>query len=118
MVISQTERRSLSTSKKRTPRGKIRVLVVDDSAVVRQVMQSILGTDRNIQVSVASDPVIALSKMEKEPPDVVITDLEMPRMDGLSFLRKIMAEKPIPVVVCSGLAHTGAERAPQALEEA
>src|SRR5205085_10191706 len=91
------------------------VLVVDDSAVVRQVMQAVLGTDRNIRVSVAADPLIAFSKIEKEIPDVVITDLEMPRMDGLTFLKKIMAEMPMPVVVCSGLAEKGTELALSAL---
>jgi two-component system chemotaxis response regulator CheB len=93
------------------------VLVVDDSAMVRQVMQAILQTDRRISVSVAADPLIASVKMQKERPDVVITDLEMPRMDGLTFLRKIMAESPIPVVVCSGLAAKGTALALRALEE-
>ena len=76
------------------------MLVVDDSAVVRQVMQTILGTDPKIEVSVAADPLIGLAKIERETPDVVITDLVMPRMDGLTFLRKIMAERPLHVVVC------------------
>lgn len=98
-------------------REKLHVLVVDDSAMVRQVMQAILQTDQRISVSVASDPLIAGVKMQKERPDVVVTDLEMPRMDGLTFLRKIMAESPIPVVVCSGLAAKGTELALRALEE-
>jgi two-component system, chemotaxis family, protein-glutamate methylesterase/glutaminase len=98
-------------------REKLHVLVVDDSATVRQVMQAILQTDRRITVSVAADPLIADVKMQKERPDVVITDLEMPRMDGLTFLRKIMAESPIPVVVCSGLAAKGTDLALRALEE-
>jgi len=68
---------------------KIRVLVVDDSAVVRQALHAILSSDSNIMASVASDPVIAFSKIEKELPNVVITDLEMPRMDGLAFLTKL-----------------------------
>ncbi len=93
------------------------MLVVDDSAVVRQVMQSVLGMDRNIHVTVASDPMIAWSKMTKHRPDVIITDLEMPRMDGLTFLRKIMAEAPTPVIVCSGLATSGTELALRALED-
>ena len=104
-------------SKQRKPGERIHVLVVDDSAVVRQIMQAILETDRSIRVTVASDPLIALTKMAKEAPDVIITDLEMPRMDGLAFLRKVMAESPTPVVVCSGLAERGAEIALRALEE-
>lgn len=94
---------------------KLHVLVVDDSAVVRQVMQAVLGADRNITVSTAADPIIALNKIAKESPDVVITDLEMPRMDGLTFIKKIMSEEPRPVVVCSGLAASGTELALSAL---
>ncbi len=93
------------------------MLVVDDSAMVRQVMQAILQTDQRIKVSVAANPLIAGLKMQKDRPDVVITDLEMPRMDGLTFLRKIMAESPIPVVICSGLAAKGTDLALRALEE-
>ncbi|PYX49404.1 MAG: chemotaxis response regulator protein-glutamate methylesterase [Acidobacteria bacterium] len=96
--------------------GSVRVLVVDDSAVVRQVMQGILETDPKIKVSVAADPIIAWAKIEKETPDVVITDLVMPRMDGLTFLRKIMEERPMPVVVCSEVAHRRTEDAISALE--
>jgi two-component system, chemotaxis family, protein-glutamate methylesterase/glutaminase len=96
---------------------ELHVLVVDDSAMVRQVMQAILSTNRKIKVNAAADPLIAWSKMLKEPPDVVITDLEMPRMDGLTFIRKIMSEMPTPVVVCSGLAARGTELALRALEE-
>ena len=96
--------------------AKIRVLVVDDSAVVRHVMHAVLSTDENITVSTAPDPVIAFAKIERERPDVVITDLEMPRMDGLAFLKKIMAaERPLPVIVCSGLAEKGSDRAMSAL---
>lgn len=96
---------------------ELHVLVVDDSAMVRQVMQSILGSDKRIEVSVAADPLIALRKIRQRRPDVVITDLEMPRMDGLSFLRKIMEEFPLPVVICSGFAARGTEMALRALEE-
>lgn len=81
------------------------MLVVDDSALVRQVMLGILSADPKIKVRVAADPIIAFGKIEKEMPDVIITDLVMPRMDGLTFLRKIMAEMPLPVVVCSEVAH-------------
>src|SRR6267378_8624181 len=96
--------------------GTIHVLVVDDSAVVRQVMQSVLGADPRIKVSVAANPIIAFAKIEKEPPDVIITDLVMPRMDGLTFLMKIMEERPMPVVVCSEVAHRRTEDAISALE--
>ena len=92
------------------------MLVVDDSAVVRLVMQGILSTDPEIRVSVAPDPIIAFAKIEKERPDVVITDLVMPRMDGLTFLRKIMTERPLPVIVCSEVAHRRTEDAISALE--
>ena len=104
------------TNKPKKPDGSIHVLVVDDSAVVRQVMQGILGADPKIKVSVAADPIIAFAKIEREIPDVVITDLVMPRMDGLTFLRKIMAERPLPVVVCSEVAHRRTEDAISALE--
>lgn len=94
----------------------IHVLVVDDSAVVREVMRGVLGIVDNIRVSVAADPIIALAKIEKDVPDVIITDLVMPRMDGLAFLRKIMAERPLPVVVCSEVAHRRTEDAISALQ--
>jgi two-component system chemotaxis response regulator CheB len=97
--------------------NSLQVLVVDDSAMVRQVMQAIMATDRRISVKAAADPLIAWTKMQKEPPHVVVTDLEMPRMDGLTFIRKIMAETPTPIVVCSGLAARGTELALRALEE-
>jgi two-component system, chemotaxis family, protein-glutamate methylesterase/glutaminase len=96
---------------------ELHVLVVDDSAMVRQVMHAILSTNRMVKVNVAADPLIAWGKMQKDPPDVVITDLEMPRMDGVTFIRKIMSEMPTPVVVCSGLAARGTELALRALEE-
>src|SRR5271169_1358051 len=101
----------------RTHGEDLHVLVVDDSAMVRQVMQAILSTNSRVKVTVAADPLIAWVKMQKEPPDVVITDLEMPRMDGVTFIRKIMSEMPTPVVVCSGLAARGTELALRALEE-
>jgi two-component system chemotaxis response regulator CheB len=90
---------------------------VDDSAVVRQVMTTILSQEPGISVTVAADPFIAMDKMKSSRPDVIFLDLEMPRMDGLSFLRKIMADDPIPVVVCSGVAGRGTEAAIRALEE-
>ena len=90
----------------------IRLLVVDDSAVMRQTMIANCRKARDIQVTVAADPIIALSKIAKERPDVMLLDIEMPRMDGMTFLRKIMAEDPLPVVICSGMA-----RSVRALEE-
>ena len=97
--------------------GPIHVLVVDDSAVVRQVLSAIVGQTRGMSVVAASDPLIAMDKMRSRRPDVIVLDLEMPRMDGLSFLRRIMAEDPIPVVVCSGLAGAGTEAALKAVDE-
>ena len=95
---------------------KIRVLVVDDSAVVRQVVTQTLSSDPGIEViGAALDPVFALEKMKTNWPDVIVLDLEMPRMDGLTFLRRIMAERPTPVVICSSLAEKGAQVALDAL---
>jgi two-component system chemotaxis response regulator CheB len=91
-------------------------MVVDDSAVVRQIMTAVLVEDQRLTVEVAADPLIAMEKMKRARPDVILLDLEMPRMDGLTFLRKIMAEDPIPVVVCSGVARQGTEMALQALD--
>jgi two-component system, chemotaxis family, protein-glutamate methylesterase/glutaminase len=95
----------------------IQVLVVDDSAVVRQVMHAILSQEPDMAVAVAADPLIAMQKMKQVRPHVVVLDLEMPRMDGLTFLRKIMAEDPIPTLVCSGVAARGTENALVALDE-
>ncbi|MBZ5701566.1 MAG: chemotaxis response regulator protein-glutamate methylesterase [Acidobacteriia bacterium] len=96
--------------------GPIQVLVVDDSAVVRQVMQAVLAGETDMAVTVAADPLIAIEKMKQLRPHVILLDLEMPRMDGLTFLRKIMAEDPVPTVVCSGVAARGTEAAMRALE--
>ena len=96
---------------------KIRVFVVDDSAVVRQVMTQILSKAPDIEViGSAPDPVFAYQKMQQNWPDVITLDIEMPRMDGVTFLKKLMAERPIPVVICSSLAIKGAETTMQALE--
>jgi two-component system chemotaxis response regulator CheB len=96
--------------------NKINVLLVDDSAVVRQVLQSILESDPSINVlGAASDPIFAMEKMKKQWPDVIVLDVEMPRMDGITFLRKIMAEHPTPVLICSSLTEKGAETTMQAL---
>jgi len=98
------------------PREALRVLVVDDSAVTRQVLVTLLR-ERGMRVEAAADPLIALTKMAHTPPDVIVLDLEMPRMDGLSFLRRLRAERPTPVVICSGVAERGTEAALRALEE-
>lgn len=96
---------------------KIRTLVVDDSAVVRQVMSAILNSDPEIQViATAADPIFAMTKMQVEWPDVIIMDVEMPRMDGITFLRRIMAERPTPVVVCSAMTDPSTKVALEALE--
>jgi two-component system chemotaxis response regulator CheB len=91
------------------------VLVVDDSAVMRLLTQQLLGDE--FEVTVAADPLIAMEKMRRARPDVILLDLELPRMDGLTFLRKLMREDPIPVVVCSGRAGHGPEGALRALDE-
>ena len=91
------------------------VMVVDDSALVRQIMTSFLG-DCGLTVRTAADPLIALLKIEKRRPDVIVLDLEMPRMDGLTFLQKLMVENPIPVVVCSSIAERGSEAAMRAFQ--
>ena len=87
---------------------KIRVLIVDDSAVVRQTMKEILESDPIIEVmGTAQDPIVAVKKIETETPDVITLDVEMPRMDGITFLEKLMSQHPIPVVVCSSLTKEG-----------
>ena len=96
--------------------NRIKVMIVDDSAVVRQVLTATLGEDPVIEIiGVASDPVFALEKMGRGWPDVIVLDVEMPRMDGITFLKKLMAERPTPVVICSTLTEKGAETTMQAL---
>ncbi len=94
----------------------IKVLIVDDSAVVRQVLSEVLSKDPQIKViATAGDPLIAKSKMAVEWPDVIVLDIEMPRMDGITFLKIIMAERPTPVLICSTLTEKGAETTLQAM---
>lgn len=94
----------------------INVLIVDDSAVVRQVLVSQLEGVPGIQVmGTASDPIFARRKMEQQWPDVIVLDIEMPRMDGITFLKQLMAERPTPVVICSTLTEKGAETTMQAM---
>lgn len=96
---------------------KIKVLVVDDSALVRQTLSEILSSDPDIIVmDTASDPYMAAKKMQDDVPDVITLDVEMPRMDGITFLRKLMSQHPIPVVICSSLAVEQSETALKALE--
>ncbi len=96
---------------------KIKVLIVDDSAVVRQTLASILSKDSEIEVmGVAADPYFAANKIAHEVPDVITLDIEMPRMDGLTFLRKVMTQHPIPVVIISSLTEKGTETGIRALE--
>lgn len=88
----------------------IRVLVVDDSAVVRQTLTEIIRTDPQLEVLAAvSDPFFAVQRIQIERPDVIVLDVEMPRMDGITFLHRLMAQHPIPVVVCSSLVNDGTE---------
>ncbi|MGA2983359.1 MAG: chemotaxis response regulator protein-glutamate methylesterase [Terriglobia bacterium] len=97
--------------------ARIRVLIVDDSAVVRQTLSEVLSTDPEIEVmGTAADPFVATERMREEVPDVITLDIEMPRMDGLTFLQKIMSQHPIPVVICSSLAEEGAQSTLKALE--
>ena len=98
-------------------RSKVKVLVVDDSALVRQTLQKVLSSDPAIEViGVAADPLIAMKKIEREPPDVITLDVEMPRMDGLTFLRMLMSRRPIPVVMVSALTEKGCATTLKALE--
>ncbi len=94
----------------------INVIIVDDSAVVRSVTQQLLQRQPDIKViATAPDPIIALQKMQQCWPDVLILDVEMPRMDGVTFLRQIMQQRPTPIIICSSLAESGSETALQAL---
>lgn len=97
---------------------KIKVLVVDDSALVRQSLVSVFENSKEIEViGTASDPYVAVSKIQKELPDVITLDVEMPRMDGLTFLNKIMSQHPIPTIIISSLTEKGTDTAIKALEQ-
>lgn len=98
-------------------REKIKVLIVDDSAVVRQTLTEILSSDPLIEIiGSASDPFMAADKLLHQVPDVITLDVEMPRMDGITFLQKIMSQHPIPVVICSSLTEKNSETTFKALE--
>ncbi|MEO5339157.1 MAG: chemotaxis response regulator protein-glutamate methylesterase [Magnetococcus sp. MYC-9] len=97
--------------------AKIRVLIIDDSAVVRQTLTQILEADGEIEVvGAAQDPFVAVERLKTIVPDVITLDVEMPRMDGVTFLRKLMSQHPIPVVMCSSLTELGSETALRAME--
>jgi two-component system, chemotaxis family, protein-glutamate methylesterase/glutaminase len=94
----------------------IKVMVVDDSAVVRQVLTALLDAAPGIEVTHAvADPILAMERMKLQWPDVIVLDVEMPRMDGITFLKKIMSERPTPVVICSTLTEKGAQTTMEAL---
>lgn len=96
---------------------KIRVLIVDDSAIVRRTLSEVLASDPGIEViATAPDAHTAASRMRAAMPDVMFLDIEMPGMDGLTFLRKVMAQHPLPVVICSSLAAASAETALRAMD--
>jgi two-component system chemotaxis response regulator CheB len=97
--------------------SRLRVLVVDDSAAVRETLKEIIGSDPGLDVmGTASDPYAAARMIAAEVPDVIILDVEMPRMDGITFLRKIMQQRPIPVVMCSSLTLDGTDTLFEAME--
>ena len=94
----------------------INVMIVDDSAVVRQVLSGLLNAAPGITVTYAvANPLLAIERMKVQWPDVIVLDVEMPKMDGITFLRKIMAERPTPVVICSTLTEKGAQTSVEAL---
>lgn len=96
---------------------KIKVMLVDDSAVVRQTLTDVLTSDPHIEIcATASDPFVAANKLRTIKPDVMMLDVEMPRMDGITFLQKIMSQHPMPVIICSTLVEKGAETTFKAME--
>ena len=98
-------------------KNKIKVLVIDDSALVRKMLSQILNSDKDIEViATAHDPIIAREKIKKLNPDVLTLDVEMPKMDGITFLENLMRLRPMPVVMVSTLTETGAEITLDALE--
>jgi two-component system chemotaxis response regulator CheB len=95
---------------------KIRVLVIDDSAIVRKILSETLAAEADIEVvGTAPDPIVALEKIKRLKPDVLTLDIEMPRMDGLTFLKQIMQTQPMPVILISSLAQSSADIALEAL---
>lgn len=95
--------------------SEIKVMIVDDSAVVRKHLGDLLTGAGLTVLGTASDPIFAMQRMKQNWPDVIVLDVEMPRMDGISFLKQIMAERPTPVVMCSTLTEKGGQTTMQAL---
>ena len=96
----------------------IKVLIVDDSPLVRSILTRVLSGEKDIAVvGGAKDPYEARELIIGFRPDVIILDIEMPRMDGLTFLRKLMAHYPVPVIMCSGVAPANSRAALQAIED-
>ena len=96
---------------------EVKVMIIDDSALVRKVLKEIINNIPGMRVaSIAKDPIQAVEKIKKEKPDVITLDLQMPRMDGLTFLKRLMSSKPIPVVVISSLSKKGSKDTMKALE--
>ncbi len=95
----------------------IKVMIIDDSAVVRETLSQILSQEKDFEViATAGDPIIAQKKLATLEPDVIVLDIEMPRMDGITFLRQLMSTKPVPVVICSSMIETGSDNAVNALQ--
>src|SRR5262245_33570886 len=95
----------------------IKVLIVDDSALIRKLLTEMLARDRGIEVvGAAADPYAAREKIKSLKPDVITLDVEMPRMDGITFLENLMRLRPMPVVMVSSLTQTGADVTLRALE--
>ena len=95
----------------------IKVMIIDDSAVVRETLTNILSNGKDFEViATAGDPLIAQKKLATLEPDVIILDIEMPRMDGITFLRQLMSTKPIPVVICSSMIEDGSDNALHAMQ--
>lgn len=96
---------------------KTRILIVDDSAAVRRALSDIISAEPDLEVmATAADAYVAAERIRQEIPDVILLDIEMPRMDGLTFMRKIMAQRPIPVVICSSLTEAGSDTTMKVLE--
>ena len=98
------------------PVRRSRVLIVDDSAIVRTMLSNAIKIEPDMEVvGVAADPIVARELIDAQKPDIVTLDLEMPRMDGLTFLRQLMTQQPLPVVIISSMTQTGSAASIEAL---